>query len=163
MALNQSTQDNLIARRALVAKLRLHGLTLDQIALGVAKQGFINPRTGKPYSKITIKNDLDALKKEWREEAASTIEEHQARQFQEIQDVKQMAYTQQDGTLALRAIDLEMKLLGTKAPDRLDVNMNINYGLVIEVVEAIQAAGDDYEHIFTRLKDAALARANERS
>lgn len=155
---NKSVQDNIIRRRALVAKLRLRGFTLDAIALKLLEAGISNPFTGKAYSKVTIKKDLDAMKEEWRRVAADDIEVHQQRQLAEIAEVKTMAWSDRDGALALRAIDLEMRLLGTKAPDKLDVNMNINYSLVIELVEAIKSEGDDYERVFRRLIELSRAR-----
>lgn len=163
MQLNKSKRDNIIRRRAIVSKMRLRGMTMDAIAHALMDAGIVNPDTGDAYSKVTIKNDLDALKDEWRTEAAETIDKHQARQLGEIAEVKKMAWSDRDGSLALRAIDLEMKLLGTRAPEKIDMNVSVHYTLFVEVVQGIEAAGDDAQVVFNRLLEVARMRADERS
>lgn len=157
------------ARRNRVAFLMVRGFSERRIAALLAegvldKRGniqhqFLNPKTKEPFSNTTIHNDIVKIRDEWRKENMASVEEHQARQMQEIQTVKELAWTKQDPTLALRAIDLEMKLLGTNAPRRIDMNVSINYKLVVELVEAIEGAGDDHERVFNRMIEKARERA----
>lgn len=147
-------------RREMVSSLRLRGLTLREISAALAKQNppIVNPTTGEPYSDVTIKNDLDALKAEWRERAAETIDTHQARQLAELMEIKRAAWAGKDPELALKALAQEVKLLGTlRQPDGININFNIE--LVIQTIEAVRAAGADYEQTFRELIEAANARA----
>lgn len=144
MTLNTSAQDNQTLRREKVASLRLRGLTLREITLSLAQQNppVVNPQTGKPYSAVTILNDLEALKDEWRANAAQDTDVHQARELAEIVEIKRAAWSQKDPELALKALDREMKILGTmKQPG--GVNITINLEVVTRFEAVAKAAGVD--------------------
>lgn len=151
MTLNTSQRDMMEMRRAAVARLRLRGLTLREIALALAKgdakgQGrILNPDTGEPYSNVTILNDLKALSAEWKENAQADISEHRARQIAEIEQVKRQAWSDSDGALALRAIELEMKLLGTNAPIKIDISTTLQARFVETVHIALSAGMPENE------------------
>jgi hypothetical protein len=126
MALNKSTEDNMVMRRELVAQFRLRGMTLSEISKQLAKKDIINPTTKKPYSDVTILNDLEALKQEWRANAEADISEHQARQVAEVAEIKRAAWAAKDPELALKALDREMKILGTmKQTGGITINIEI--------------------------------------
>lgn len=115
--------DRVVARRELVARLRVRGLTTREIAQTIFEQGFANA-DGYAYSHKTIVLDLKALRKQWAANADVSMEEHKARQLEEIQHLKRLAWTNQDGALALRAIETEMKLTGTAAAQKLDISVS---------------------------------------
>lgn len=144
MTLNTSNNDLMTRRREMVASLRLRGLTLREITATLAKQEppMVNPRTGKAFDAATIKTDLDALKEEWRASANVHTDEHVARQVAEIAEIKRAAWGAKDPELALKALDKEMRLLGTmKQPGGVSITINLE---VITRFEAIaKEAGID--------------------
>jgi hypothetical protein len=152
---NGANNDAVRKRRDMVAQLRLMGYTEREITLRLAtgKQPLLNPQTGEPYSRQTVHNDLVLLREKWTESAAQSINEHQVRQLAEIQEIKRQAFLDRDGLLALRAIDREMKLLGTAAPERVKIDVTINIELVTRVWNAIQQAGKDPELVLGRLAE----------
>lgn len=152
MALSTANNDAIELRRERVAHLRLRHLSAREIAVELASgdNPLLNPETGEPYTHTTVLNDLKALKKDWRKSANSATEEHVARQFAEMQEVKREAWTQKDGDLVVKVIDKEMKLLGTmKQPDGIQININIE--LVAQLVEAIEARGESASAIFEEM------------
>ena len=121
MALNGSNGDIQSIRRELVAKLRLRGLSMREIAAAVAQSGVINNQTGEPFTHVTIKNDLDYLLSEWRDNAAGDTSNHRARQLAEIQQIKREAATNHDLRIWLAGLKQEADLLGTAAPQRREI------------------------------------------
>lgn len=139
-------------RRIRVAELRLQGLTMEAICVALAddpKDPIINPDTGNPYTKRTIKSDIDAIKAEWRDEYIQNMETHAAQQRAEIQMVKQMGFSDKNGELILKAVALEMKLLGTAANKEINVNFNIE--LVNQLIVALQTSGRNPDNIFKKM------------
>lgn len=139
---NDAHRDTQEQRRERVAQLRLRGLSAREISLAMAMgdNAIVNPHTGKPYDHKTILADLQALKAQWRASAGVATDEHIARQFAELQELKRFAWSQKDGDLALKALGSEMKLLGTmKQPEGLVINIQI----VNQLVQAIEQRGDD--------------------
>lgn len=120
MTLSTVKTDIVEIRRERIAHLRGRGLSAREIAdeLGKGDNKIVNPDTGEPYTHTTVLTDLKTLKSQWRKSAKIAIDEHVARQFAELQEVKRLGWQQEDGDLIVRAIGLEMKLLGTmKQPD----------------------------------------------
>jgi len=112
------------ARRRRVAALKLRGLSAREIQATLAdlsKKAMLNPHTGKAYSLGTIGSDLVALQKRWREEAAKDIREHKARELAELWEHRKSAWGQRELGEVRLGIALEMKLLGSEAPVRVDV------------------------------------------
>jgi hypothetical protein len=110
-----------------VARARLRGATQREIveALPKLEEPCINPETGEPWSLGTINADLKALQSEWRREAKKATDHHKARQLAELQEAKRQAFHDNDIGNVLRAVGLEMDLLGTEAPKHSD-NLNFN-------------------------------------
>lgn len=159
MTLNTSNKDAVTIRREAVSSLRLRGLTLREITVALTKQNppIVNSKTGEPYCAATILNDLDALKKEWREHASADIAEHHARELAEIGEIKRAAWAGKDAELALKALDREMKLLGTlRQPDGLSINISIE--LITQTVQALEAVGVDPAQAFEALLNKAKAK-----
>lgn len=121
MALNTSQQAIEARRLEIVSALRLRGRTQRQIQEALAKQ-LVNPATGEPYSLATINIDLKKLEREWRKNAAESIEEHKARQLAEIGEIKRQAWNDKDAALVLKAIGMEADIVGTKAAVRQEVS-----------------------------------------
>lgn len=160
MTLNTSNYDLITRRREMVSSLRLRGLSLREITAALANQNppMVNPRSGKAFDAATIKADIDALKKEWREHASADIAEHHARELAEIGEIKRAAWSQKDPELALKALAQEVKLLGTlRQPDGLSITISVE--LVIQTVQALEAAGKDPAAIFQALLNKAKAEA----
>jgi hypothetical protein len=114
---NLSAQEAVIAhRRELVARARLRGATIREIVVALTAIGFVNPVTEEPWSKSIVHQDIQALEGEWRQSAQQAIEEHKAQQLAELQEVRRQAWHDNDMASVLRAISLEMDLLGTPTP-----------------------------------------------
>ena len=156
MALNEALKDSMDYRREQVARLRLRGMSMEEISLGLKELGIYNKKTGAPYSKVTVKSDLDYMKDEWRKNALVDTTEHRTRQFAEIQEIKRHAWNNKDGSLALNALDKEMKLLGTL---QTNININVNIELVQRVTIAIEQAGLNPSEVFNELI-AEMARVS---
>lgn len=152
---NGATNDAVRIRREAVARLRLMGYTEWEITakLAAGKKPILNPQTGEPYSRQTVHNDLRLLREQWAENAQQSIGEHQKRQLAEIQEIKKQAFLDRDGNLALKAIEKEMKLLGTAAPEKLEININLQ--VVNRFWKALEAIGDNPERVLTQLAEKA--------
>lgn len=121
MALNSSQKAIIDNRRLMVARLRLRGITQREIQRALEQQNTINPADGKPWSLGTINGDIKALEAEWRERAAEEIDTFKAQQLAEIAEVKRQGWANKDLALVLRALSMEVDILGTKAPTRNEV------------------------------------------
>lgn len=123
MTLSTAKDDIAELRRERVAHLRLQLLSAREIAAALAdgsdgQPKLLNLDTNEPFSHTTILSDIKVLNTRWRKEADVATDKHAARQFAEIQEIKRFAWKHNDGDLALKAIEKEMKLLGTmKQPD----------------------------------------------
>jgi hypothetical protein len=124
MAVNKWGSTRIEHRRQLVAKLRLRGLSMRAIAEALADEyEMLSPRTGRPYSATILKRDLDAMHERWMESADQDVAEHKARQLAELEQVKEAAWEKGDYEGVRRALETEMKLLGTKSPERIRHDM----------------------------------------
>lgn len=123
--MGQATPNNISSmvqhRRRRVASLRLRGLSLYEIvdALSYGAGMIVNPETQQPYTKSTIDRDLDALEAQWRAEAVADIAAHKARQLAELKEARRRAWANGDVGEVRQNIALEMKLLGTGEPEKL--------------------------------------------
>lgn len=166
---NGANKDTVEQRRERVAQLRLRGLSAREIAQSLAKGvrdpatgeyvgKIVSPITGKPYDHKTILADLDALKAQWRQSSGVATDEHMARQFAEIQEIKRAAWAAKDPELALKALGQEMKLLGTmKQPDGITINVQ----LVNQLFQMIEKRGDSAEEwVVAMIREYELADHN---
>jgi DNA-binding transcriptional MerR regulator len=110
---------NVLARREVVARLRIRGMSVRAIAEALATNDppFVGT-DGNPLSKTTVANDLVALREQWRTEAAATIADHQAEQLATLREVQREAWKKQDLDTVLKSHDRIAKLLGSDAPER---------------------------------------------
>ena len=154
---NGANKDTVEQRRERVAQLRLRGLSAREIARALAQgdNAIVSPITGKPYDHKTILADLDALKAQWRQSSSVATDEHMARQFAEIQEIKRAAWAAKDPELALKALGQEMKLLGTmKQPDGITINVQ----LVNQLFQMIERRGDSAEEwVVAMIREYELA------
>ena len=140
MTLNSSNKDIIIKRRREVAYWRLRGLTLSEIADKIAKnKNLLNPRTGKPYSSVTIHNDIVALNEEWRAESLRDIAAYKSEQLAGIREARRKAWKDGSLTMIAKFLQMEIDLLGTDAP------------IKITWQEEAKAAGLDPASIFESL------------
>jgi len=121
MTLNSSNAIIIDRRRTHVARLRLAGLTLREIEDSLPKLGVYNPKTGKPFSLRTVYQDVEAMREEWRKDAAESMAELSAGQLARVREVYRKAMLNKDYRTALAAIKHEMELLGTAAPKRHEI------------------------------------------
>lgn len=154
-------------RRARVAQLKLRGLSSREIALALARgdaQGagrIVNPHTGQPYTHPVILSDLKVLQGEWRKERLQDTDTHVDRQYTEIQEIKRAAWATSDPELALKALDREMKLLGTAKAQELNIHFNFDINVVVQLAQVIEARGENPSDWFMELlQEFALADSN---
>lgn len=158
MAFNNSKDLVISQRRNMVSRLRLRGLSADGITLALAEEGIVNPDSGEPYTRQTVWRDIKHLDGEYRRRALIGTEQHRINQFNEIQEIKQLAWSTNDGKLALQAVKQEIELMGTKTPIRLDVTINVR--VVHETWLRLKALGFDPAASFQGLVQRAEAIAN---
>lgn len=121
MALNNSQKAIIENRRQMVARLRLRGITQREIQQALEVQGSINPETKEAWSLGTINADISVLEAEWRKRASDEIDNLKARQLAEIAEIKRQGWTNKDLAIVLRALSMEVDIIGTKAPTRNEV------------------------------------------
>ena len=134
MALNGSQQAIIDKRRTLVARARLKGATQREIVEALAKQRYVNPDTGKPWSLGTINYDLRAIRKQWREDAKQDISEYTADQLAELREVRRKAWQDNDLSVVLKSLAQESKLLGTDAPTKTELTGKDGEAMRVEYV-----------------------------
>jgi hypothetical protein len=124
MTLNNSQEAIIDNRRRLVASCRLRQkATVRQICVLLEQQGVVNPESGKAWTIGTIQGDIQFLRKQWREEAQKDIAEIRSKQFAEYEELKQEAWKQKDLNLVLTALRQESKLLGSDAPQNIELTI----------------------------------------
>jgi len=102
----------------MVAALILRGLTQRDIVIALENQQRINPETNEPWSLGTINSDVQALNKQWKEEASKDIDEYKASQLAEIREARKEAWKQKDVGKVYKGLEVEMNLTGTTAPTK---------------------------------------------
>ncbi len=161
---NHSRNDIAEMRRELVEQLRIRGLTIREIAdaLATPREGrppLLNPETGKPFSHMTIKNDLDVIRKGWQERRAAAMDEHADRELAEISEVKRAGWATGNPKLVLEGIDREFKLLGTAKPQ--EINFNFNLDIVVLLAAAIERRGESPSEWFLAMLQEMADADNE--
>lgn len=158
MTVSAKQQDMTALRRRRVAALRLKGLTHEEIYQALAMPGqaqIVNPKTNEPYDRTQITRDLKKIRAEALETAHEAMEQHLADELAQIHELRRAAWAEKAYGIVARCIEMEMKLLGTAAPDK---HLIVNIELMQQVTDALTAAGEDATTVFERLRDAALAR-----
>ncbi len=137
----RAKNDVVLARRELVGRLRLQGMTVREIAEEVFEQGFTNAM-GYALGHQTIHKDIVALRRQWVKNAAVSVDERRAQQLAELCELKRTAWENKDAALALRAIETEMKLTGTIAPQKVQIDLPPEVGpLLASLLKALQRMG----------------------
>jgi len=119
-------------RRALVANLRVRGNTLRQITEILAteepgKGGIRNPDTKNPYKYQTIRVDCVWLDAQWMERAKRDTVAFRAEQLAELREARSRAWESGDMAEVRRNLELESRLTGTLAKDRLEITGALKY------------------------------------
>jgi len=117
-----------------VASLKLRGLTAREIQ-AILAQAMINVETGEPYGLGTIGRDLVALKKQWKEAAKADIAKHIARELAELTEHRRAAWAGKELDEVRQGLALEMKLLGTQAPEKTNITGDLTITKVIGGVD----------------------------
>lgn len=112
MARNMAHDALIDRRRQRVADLLARRRTQREICDMLATEGFTNPDTGEPYSLGTVNADVQALKKNWRREAAQAVADHVADILAELDAVRRKAWADGDLLIVLRALETKVDLLG---------------------------------------------------
>lgn len=149
MALNTSQQAIMAYRREQVARLRLRGATIRQIAYELLpKLGVINEQTGKPYTEATVHADIEALESEWRAEAIRERGAHKAAALAEIREARRKCWADGDMARVKDFLKMEIELLGLDEPLQLQVDWRqeleahgiSEYDAFAELVEELEGA-----------------------
>jgi hypothetical protein len=102
-----------VKRHVAVAKLVARGYDFNKISEKLNSLGYVT-KTGRPIRPQTIAKDLKEIEQEWLKQSTADISRHKARQFHELQKLKEKAWEKADYDLVLKILDKEMMLLGTK-------------------------------------------------
>lgn len=142
---NLSLNDVVLKRRERVAYYRSMGFTCSEIMDKLTKEGYVNPKNDKPWSKETVMKDFDAIREIWKEECAQSVENHRNKQLANLNLVLSSAWKEylrkkENNENCVAELDLVnkthdriSKLLGTNEPDRL-INEDNNEIVKIEIV-----------------------------
>lgn len=120
MALNSSNDDLIQKRREKVARFRLQGLSIREIAIALAEEKIVNPDTKKPFEVGTIHADLESLKIEWQENAARDASEFISEQLAELDELKKSAWKDKRYDVVMKCMERRAKLLGLDKPTKID-------------------------------------------
>lgn len=124
-----SHRDAAEKRREFVARARLRGLTVRQIAEELAKHGFIG-KQGKPVSKSQVDRDLKAIVEQWKQRQSESYENHVTVTLAKLDEIERSAWSRtmvlRDGSkvtvpdleMVLKAVERRCKLLGLDKPAR---------------------------------------------
>lgn len=125
----------ILARRRLVARLLLRGMTQREIMDGLTASGSVNPDNGTPWSLGTVNSDVKALAREWASSAAGDVDAQRGRLLAELREVKRQAWTAQHPNLkaVMEAIKQERGILGVDAPQKLEVDIPPGGGVLVYV------------------------------
>ena len=127
MILNKSREIRIDQRRKFVATMLLRSpkITQREICDQLAEQNFTNPDTGTPYSLGTINSDVKALQEQWREEVQDDIALWKGLQVEQINEVIREAWKKKDLNNILKAIKMQSDIIGTNAPVKSELSMQI--------------------------------------
>ena len=144
---NHSDRARINYRRRVVEELSNHGFGLYEIVDRLVAQGIVNPVTEEPYTAATISRDLKQNELHWLAETVKERGAHKARQLAELREARRQAW--QDGNMGEVRLNLqaEMKLLGTDAPIRLEMDWQ----------QEAREAGLDPAVVFEQYVQAAAA------
>lgn len=135
-----SKQAIIAKRRAHVAKLALRGMSQREIVAALERLQLVNPKTGRPFSLGTVNSDLKRLEAEWLEAALRDRAELRARKLAELQELKRLAWGQQNHRLVLDLLKEEARLMALYKLGEVNVNfqqntLEANFGYVGEMSE----------------------------
>lgn len=122
-------------RREKVGKLYARGMTTRDIAIELSQLPEPILNNGQPFSHVTIASDVNAIRRQWRKNAESELNEHIARQFGEIQEAKRVAWENNDLKTFAQLIAIEIKLLGTDTPQKLELTGKDGNPLTVTLVK----------------------------
>lgn len=135
-AAKKALQYQIMRRQEYVATLMLRGMTQSKITevLGNPKLAdgapnpylCINPKTGKGYDISRICRDMQEITARWQERAMAAMDEHRARQLAELSELKKRAWANEDFDMVLKTVQTEMKLLGTAAPEQVEMRGRVD-------------------------------------
>lgn len=97
-------------RRLRVASLYLRGLSPQEIALALPKNGIADPQTRLPYGLEVIHSDLGYLEREWEQESRVQPRERRARVLAELHEAKRAAWAKGDLGTVVRCLKQEAEL-----------------------------------------------------
>lgn len=137
-------------RREMVARLALRGLSVRNItrALEHVDPPIVNPRTGKPFGKSVVSDDLQFLKGEWQEEASREIGTMMAEQYAMLREVQKEAWNRNDLDLVMKAHDRIAAITGTNQPSKHRHTFDIDPALLeraearLARIEAAKGSGE---------------------
>jgi DNA-binding transcriptional MerR regulator len=124
-------------RMTVASELRCLGLSLEEIQEALAKKGYLNPKTGKPYSHVAVYNDLELVKKRWVDYQLLKHEEHVAKQLEELAFIKKAALGKEDLGNYIKALQHEAKLLGLESQHHSTVDINVTADIKQKLYEKI--------------------------
>lgn len=170
MARNGAKSDEIIFRREAVAKLRLRGLSVREIAANLhTVPGWpSDPETGKPrtYDPATVQRDLKALDAEWKANAIAAVDLRKARMLAETEAAKRAAWANNDLSNLEKLLRLEGQLSGAIPNARIsDLNTMTRaealqfVGALLAIIEA-EVAPDVLARIKARI-DQLIMGGNE--
>jgi len=113
-----AADDILMARREWVARFRLRGMTIREIAHALADLDppIINVESGEAWSHQAINEDLMAMRSEWRANAERDTAEWFTEQLAENAEARRECWDRRDMPTLARFTDQHIKLTGTAAP-----------------------------------------------
>lgn len=123
MPLNKTKAERRAQRRRRVAQLlvRRPRITVREIRRALFKDGHFNPETEEPWSVGTIQKDVEAVRKEAREEMRKSADEWRAKELRRLQQLQQEAWDEGNHKLVLRCMKRRAKMLGLDEPEQVDL------------------------------------------
>lgn len=123
------------SRRAMVSALILAGRTYRQIVEKLGEQGV-------DVSLGTVASDVQVIRRQWRERAAETYEEHLSEQVAVLDALlatftpRAMNGDEKAADRVLRAVESKSRLLGLEAPTRVQAQVQVSIPELVAEGEA---------------------------
>ena len=160
--------ERIARRRRMVAELRLNGMTQVEIPAALYKAGEFHVTgvgpdgkpEGAPWDQSTISKDLAVVRKGWMTDAAADLTEHRARQLAEIFWLRRKAKTRENLNVVANTIELEMRLLGTAQPLKIEVTIEV-LEIFYAVVKQLEGIGADPAEVLNDLYNEIARQAIE--
>jgi hypothetical protein len=128
-------------RRHFVESAYIRGMTQREITKALEERGFINKRTGKPYSLNSTHKDIKIIRERWREDLSKSRDDRIAEILPRLKALQREGWKNGNHNLVRKVIKDIRDLMGLDAPKRTELDISIKKDFVNAILSILP---DDY-------------------